>query len=48
MMRETEELDQLVDGKVKEDKAAYQRPTLRRIGWLRDVTAQASTDEAEV
>lgn len=43
-MRETEELGQLVDVEAKEGKLPYQRPTLRRIGWLRDVTAQASTD----
>ena len=43
-MRETEELGQLVDVEVNDGKAPYQRPTLRRIGRLRDVTAQASLD----
>ncbi|MCZ7626466.1 MAG: hypothetical protein M5R38_12380 [Candidatus Methylomirabilis sp.] len=46
-MRETEELRRLVNGEVEEGKAPYHRPILRRIGWLRDVTAQASPDLAQ-
>jgi hypothetical protein len=38
-MSEMDALHRLVDGDVKDDKAVYERPALRRIGWLRDVTA---------
>jgi hypothetical protein len=35
---------ELIDREAKESKVPYQRPTLRRVGRLRDVTAQASPD----
>jgi hypothetical protein len=43
-MRETEELGQIIDDEAEESKIPYQRPVLRRVGLLRDVTAQASLD----
>jgi len=43
-MKETAELSQRIDDEAKESKTPYQRPTLRRVGQLRDVTAQVSPD----
>ncbi|MGB4780665.1 hypothetical protein [Candidatus Methylomirabilis sp.] len=43
-MGESGKTAELIDREAKECKAPYQRPTLRRVGWLRDVTANGSTD----
>ncbi|HWQ70267.1 MAG TPA: hypothetical protein VN494_10035 [Patescibacteria group bacterium] len=44
-MGETEKPGQFLDSEIQEDKAVYQRPTLRRIGWLRDVTAGGASND---
>ncbi|WP_161953939.1 hypothetical protein [Candidatus Methylomirabilis limnetica] len=46
-MGESGKTAELIDREAKESKAAYERPILRRVGWLRDVTAQASIDTIE-
>jgi hypothetical protein len=44
-MKEAEEWGQLIDGEVKKSKSPYQRPALRRVGSLRDVTAQVISSD---
>lgn len=43
-MGESGKTAELIDREAEECKAPYQRPTLRRVGRLRDVTANGSTD----
>lgn len=45
-MGESGKTAELIDREAKEGKVPYQRPTLRRVGRLRDVTASGSTDTA--
>lgn len=43
-MGELKESKQHINDEAEEAKATYERPILRRVGWLRDVTAQTSSD----
>ena len=44
-MGELKESKLHIDDEAEEAKAAYERPILRRVGWLRDVTAQAASSD---